>query len=209
VNPRTLIGTALTAALMASTIAAAGAQTVTVPVPGNPYPYSGNPYNGNQYNSNISVGRIANRTGKIIRSLERDNRDYAGHRVAAINDLGNARNELLAAKQFALTHGYGQGTTQPNPGQGQYGQGQYGQGQYGQGQYGQGQYGHPINGPRNEAGSNYSIALVRQHVGTMINRLGRDSRDYGGHRVAAINWMQRAENELAAAEQFEMAHPNG
>jgi opacity protein-like surface antigen len=184
VNPRTLIGAALTAAIMASTIAAAGAQTVTVPqpvtVPGNPYPY-----NGNQYYSNVSVGRIANRVGRVIRSLERDNRDYAGHRVAAINDLGNARNELLSAKQFAVAHGYGQGTPPTYP------------------------VGRPVYGRRNEAGSNYSIALVRQHVGQMISRLERDNRDYGGHRVAGINWLQQASNELGAAEQWEMAHPNG
>lgn len=198
-NPRTLIGTALTAAIMATTIAAAGAQTYTVPVPvtipGNGQYIPGNgQYNNNngQYNSNVSIGRIDNRLGRVIRSLERDQRDYGGHRANAINDLRNARNELNAAKAYAAAHGYGNGNvynprpvTMPHP---------------------------PVyggNARRGEAGSNYSVGLVRRHLGTMINHLERDSRDYGGHRVAAINWMQQASNELSIATQWEQTHPNG
>jgi hypothetical protein len=198
VNPRSLIGTALTAAIMATTIAAAGAQTYNVPIPvtipgnGQYIPTSG------QYNSNVSVGRIDNRLGRVIRSLERDGRDYGGHRINAINDLRNARNELNAAKAFAAAHGYGNGN---GNGTGNNG------------------YPRPVTVPhppvyggnarRGEAGSNYSVGLVRRHLGTMIGHLQQDSRDYGGHRVAAINWMQQASNELSLAQQWEQTHPNG
>jgi hypothetical protein len=184
VNPRNLIGAALAGAIAVSTVAAASAQTVTVPYPvyngGSGYNTTG------QVRSNDSVARVAKRVEKVIGNLQRDARDYGGHRVAAINDLSNARNELLAAEQFAQTHGYGSTvTTNPIVRAPRNGMG----------------------GRRNETRSAYSVANERMRVQKMIGKLEKDNRDYGGHRVAAINWMQQAGNELLAAQQFDTAHP--
>jgi len=176
VKSRILTGTAFAAALALSTIAAAGAQNATTMYPGGP----------GQYDSNVNVQKAANHVGKMINALEKDNRDYAGHRVSAINDLSNARNELIAAEQYAQSHGYG---TQQPP--------------------------HPVHVPNpgaprhSENRSNYQIAHVQMAVQRMISHLQRDSRDYGGHRVAAINWLNQANTELGLAVQWEQSHPNG
>jgi hypothetical protein len=42
----------------------------------------------------------------------------------------------------------------------------------------------------------------------VIKRLSRDQADYGGHRVAAISDLERAQAELAAAIQYEHDHPS-
>jgi hypothetical protein len=41
-----------------------------------------------------------------IDQLNRDDREYGGHRVAAIRDLQAARNELLQAEQYDRSHEY-------------------------------------------------------------------------------------------------------
>src|SRR5579862_3567 len=49
--------------------------------------------------SNSNLGYVHHRLDGAIDQLQHDQRDYAGHRVAAISDLQNARNELVAAEQ--------------------------------------------------------------------------------------------------------------
>ena len=63
-------------------------------------------------------------------------------------------------------------------------------------------------GLRTERGSNMNVRHVRQRLETLLDELQRDQRDYGGHRVSAINLMQQARQQLLMAEQFELAHPN-
>ncbi len=48
---------------------------------------------------------VRRRVEKLIDQLQRDRRDYGGHRVAAIADLQNARNEIIAAISYDSTHG--------------------------------------------------------------------------------------------------------
>ena len=62
-------------------------------------------------------------------------------------------------------------------------------------------------GLRTERGSQLNVRHVRQKLETLIDELQRDQRDYGGHRVQAIDMMQQARQQLLAAEQFEATHP--
>jgi hypothetical protein len=190
VDLRILTGTALFAALAAGTLSAAGAQTApypgTAPVPVvQPRPYNGG--SGRQYESNLNIEKAARRVGGMIAKLEHDARDYGGHRVTAISDLTNAHNELLAAEQFAQSHGY------PPPAEPQH-------------------VNHGNGGGKGERRSvpqsNYQIEKVQVAVQRMIEHLQQDTKDYGGHRVAAINWLNQANSELGIAVQWEQSHPN-
>jgi hypothetical protein len=140
---------------------------------------------GSQYLSNMNLERIADRIQRQIAFLNHDDRDYGGHRVNAIRDLRAAHDQLKAAEAYAMSHGYG--TSGANPG--------------------------PVGGPRPggwrrwEWQSDSNLATVRAHLQQMIARLQRDSRDYGGHRVAAVTDMQAAVNELGFALQYAQAHP--
>jgi hypothetical protein len=186
VNPRILSGTALTGVLLAATIGTAFAQTV-VPPPVTPPvapPGTNIPVSARQFDSNHNIGHAANRAGRVMEALQRDERDYGGHRVNAINDLGNARNELMAAEQFAETHGYYGQTPSPEA--------------------------PPVEKPRrhDQKRSNYSVEHAQEAVQEMLAHVQRDTRDYGGHRAIAISWLHQADNELTAAVQWDQAHPN-
>ena len=60
---------------------------------------------------------------------------------------------------------------------------------------------------RSEWGSATNIYGVRGRLGALIDQLQRDNRDYGGHRVAAINEMQQAQAQLTQALRYDGAHP--
>jgi hypothetical protein len=60
---------------------------------------------------------------------------------------------------------------------------------------------------RSEWGSASNIARVRNGLGSLIDQLQRDNRDYGGHRVAAIGEMRQAQADLTAALRYDRAHP--
>ena len=177
-NLRSLVGTLGMAAIVASTCAMASAQT--------PYNYQ----NPNQYNyrtnSLADVGRIGNGVSHLINRLNRDTRDYGGHRAAAVGNLQNAQNELGAAAQFAEAHGY-QMPPLPQPRAGY-------------------RQPNPYQGMNRQQRSDWSIERSQQQVSHWLQRLSRDSRDFGGHRVAAINWLQRAQSELGMAIQYAQSH---
>lgn len=60
---------------------------------------------------------------------------------------------------------------------------------------------------RGEWGSSSNVFAVRNRLGGLVDQLQRDNRDYGGHRVAAISDMERAQAELNAALQYDASHP--
>jgi hypothetical protein len=131
--------------------------------------------------SNQNLAQVHRRLDGAIDQLQHDQRDYDGHRVDAINDLQNARQQLVAAEQWAVTN------DRDNPrcirAYGSTG-------------------GSDVNwGTRGQRGSNTDVAYVRGWVENMIDQLQRDQRDYGGHRVAAINDMQAARAQLLNAER--------
>jgi hypothetical protein len=57
--------------------------------------------------------------------------------------------------------------------------------------------------PSGQNMSNHDIRHVRHRLEIDLTQLQHDDRDYGGHRVNAINDIQAARNELLAAEKFE------
>src|SRR5579872_2354784 len=130
--------------------------------------------------SNANLWHVHRRLDGAIDQLQHDQRDYAGHRVAAINDLQSARSQIIAAEQYAVN------VDRENPAcfraSGPTG-------------------GSDVNwGMRGQGGSNSNVMGVRRWVENMIDQLQSDQHDYGGHRVAAINAMQAARSELIAAE---------
>ena len=60
---------------------------------------------------------------------------------------------------------------------------------------------------RGERGSARNIYQVRIRLERLIDELQRDQRDYGGHRVDAIQLMQQARQQLLLAEQWDLQHP--
>ena len=50
--------------------------------------------------------------------------------------------------------------------------------------------------------SNYSLLRSSFRVTAVLRQLNEDQHDYGGHRVAAINALNTASAELAAAEKY-------
>lgn len=136
--------------------------------------------------SDHNLMRVHRRLDGAIDNLSHDQRDYGGHRVSAMRDLQAARTELIAAESYARTTDHDNAacfTTSGSTG------------------------GSDRNwGHRGQGGSNSNIWGVRRWVENLIDQLQRDERDYGGHRVTAINDMQQARNELVAAEAYAKAH---
>lgn len=64
---------------------------------------------------------------------------------------------------------------------------------------------HPTRG---EVGSARNIKHVRQRLGSLIEQLQHDQRDYGGYRVKAIAAMQQARADLDQALQWDATHPH-
>lgn len=133
--------------------------------------------------SNGNLAQVHRRLDGAIDQLQHDQRDYGGHRIDAINDLQNARAQLVEAEQWALnndrenracTRAYG-----PTGGS-------------------------DVNwGRRGDVRSDRDVRYVSAWIGRMIDQLQRDQHDYDGHRVAAINAMQAARAQLAAAERYD------
>ena len=103
----------VSAALATSLIAgAAGAQTVTLPngtsVNGvlgqqTPAPNHNQGRRGERA-SNRSIVQDRKRLERVIDNLQRDQRDYGGHRAQAVEFLQQARNQLLQAEQYDRQH---------------------------------------------------------------------------------------------------------
>ncbi len=54
-----------------------------------------------------------------------------------------------------------------------------------------------------DAGSDRNLRFMRQIINAVIDDLNTDARDYGGHRVQAIDSLHQAVNHLDAALQFD------
>lgn len=136
--------------------------------------------------SNSSLAHVHRRLDGAIDQLQHDQRDYGGHRVDAINDLQNARAQLVAAEQWAAN------TDRENPACMRA--------------YGPTGGGDVSWGVRGQGGSNRDVWYVSSWTENMIDQLERDQHDYDGHRVAAINAMQAARSQLLAAERYAGSH---
>lgn len=54
--------------------------------------------------SNANLRYVRQTIDRDIATMQHDQRDYGGHRVAAIKDLQNARAEINAAEQYDRNH---------------------------------------------------------------------------------------------------------
>ena len=61
---------------------------------------------------------------------------------------------------------------------------------------------------RGEIGSARNLVNVRSGLERLIDQLQHDQADYGGYRVRAIEAMQRARADLAAALRWDALHPH-
>lgn len=64
---------------------------------------------------------------------------------------------------------------------------------------------HPLRG---QGWSNYNITHVRKRLERVIDSLQQDRHDYDGHREQALDFLQRAREQLLEAEQFQKQHPD-
>ncbi|MBV9102682.1 MAG: hypothetical protein JO060_03770 [Candidatus Eremiobacteraeota bacterium] len=132
--------------------------------------------------SNQNVHNVAASIGTAITSLEKDQRDFDGHRVRGIEHLRGAYRQLRLSVGWARNHGYGYYDGIP-PAPPAYNGPLYGQGT-----------------------SDQEIVDVTRAIPGWIAQLQGDARDYGGHRITAMNQLQAAENELNLAIQYFRAH---
>jgi len=166
----------ITAYALAAAVAAGAA------VAGTALPASAAP----DCSSNQNVWQVHHRISGAIDQLQHDDRDYGGHRDAAIADLSRARGALTAAEQYAVGHdgdnpacfrafGPDGGSDVPW-------------------------------GVRGQGPSNHDIWHVRAWVDGLVAQLDHDQRDYGGHKAAAIRDLQAARAQMYAAERFAFDH---
>lgn len=108
-----------------------------------------------------------------IDQLQNDQRDYSGHRVDAINDMQQARTDILTGLRADEGDPRFAAIAPPNANA------------------------QPML--RNRNGSNENLEYVRSMVGHAMAMLSRDSHDYDGYRVKAIQVLGQARGQLNAA----------
>jgi hypothetical protein len=139
-----------------------------------------------QHVSDANLQYVSEHIQTAIARLEQDRKDYGGHRVAAINDLQNARGFINSAMAYDKAHG-DRSSPMPNA---------------------------PITAPNGlpaglptmvpapQGASHQSLVDARRHIETSIDALNRDAHDYGGYRVKAIDALQAARSQLLQALNF-------
>lgn len=111
-----------------------------------------------------------------IDMLQRDQRDYDGHRVKAIEAFQDSRGQLTIALSYDREHDY----NAPLPPMPSFSASKY--------------------------GSDANLQYVRRDVEHVIDVLQRDNTDYGGHRVQAIARLQQGREQIEAALARDRAH---
>lgn len=136
--------------------------------------------------SNANLVHVHRRLDGAIDQLQHDQHRYGGHRVRAIGDLQNARNQLIAAEQYAISVDHDnpacfRAVGSPGGSDNPWGQ-------------------------RNPGPSNRNVWHVDAWLRTLAGQLSSDRRDYGGHRVAALRDIEAARAQLGQAEAYARQH---
>lgn len=135
--------------------------------------------------SNANIAYVHRRLDGAIAQLQHDDRDYGGHRAAAVSDLSAARFDLIKAERYAVR------VYRDNPacfrswaptGAGWEW------------------------GVRGQGRSNRDVWGVRRWIADLIGQLESDNRDYGGSKAAAIAQLRAARGQLLAAERDAFGH---
>ena len=107
-----------------------------------------------------------------IDMLQRDRRDYDGHRTRAIELFEQARQQLALGLAYDDDRGYR--ATMPRLDD------------------------DPAN-LRGDGASDANLVAVRRNIEGIMDELARDNHDYGGHRVAALQLLAAGRQQLSAA----------
>ena len=99
-NVRLIVLSAALAGTALTTVASAQIQQP------QPYAVSGQHVRGNR-GSDQNIRREYRKLEQVIDGLQRDQRDYGGHRQQAIDALQQARRQLDEALEYDRTHGAG------------------------------------------------------------------------------------------------------
>jgi hypothetical protein len=113
-----------------------------------------------------------------IDMLQRDQRDYGGHRVKAIESFSDARNQINLALAYDKNRGDDLALLSAEQ----------------------------TAALRSQCGSDVNLNDVRRDVERVIDLLQRDNTDYGGHRVDAIARLQQGRQQLVEAIQWDATH---
>ena len=114
-----------------------------------------------------------------IDMLQRDQRDYGGYRASAIAALQDARSQI----SLGLAYDNGREDVPPPAGFARPDADMY--------------YVRP-GGP-----SDLNLAAVRHNLDNIMDVLQRDSGDYGGHRVDALQRLAQARERLSSALRYD------
>ena len=115
--------------------------------------------------------------------LSHDQSDYGGHRVAAMNDIAQAREDLTMALRFDSNKADAVIPTAARPEDTDL-----------------------RNFERGQVASDQNLEFVRRYLERAIDMLQHDAHDYGGFRVKAITALGAAREQLVDAIQFRDAH---
>lgn len=134
-------------------------------------------------NSDRNLIFVRTNLERIIDNLQNDRHDYAGHRVAAIGDLQQARADIVAALGYDRSH-----ETIPLALSAPASNGS-------------------LNwDPRGGRGSDRNLRRMIRVIERDVDRLQHDQEDYGGLRVKAIGELQQARTQLADAIVADRGH---
>ena len=115
--------------------------------------------------------------------LSHDQDDYGGHRVAAMSDISQARDDLTAALRYDRNPEDAVLPKSALPGDTDL-----------------------VNFERGQKASNQNIDFTRKYLERAIDMLSHDAPDYGGYRLKAIAALQAARQQLIQAMQYRDAH---
>ena len=198
-----------TAAALAAVLVSAG---TAMAVPRTTVPPN-TPTQRNQTASNENIREARRHIERAIDRLQRDANDYGGHREAAIDDLGVARQFLDQGLDFRRTHGSrtavpntavpngsmsGRPVPVTNTPEGERTEDGQANDAGERNENGQGNG----NFERGQRASNDNLQFERTQVESAIDALNRDRDDYGGFKERAIDKLQAARSELEAALDF-------
>ena len=94
----------ITTAILSLSLIGAGAALTPAVQAQTTYPMPQSTAPRGEWGSNHSISRVRYRLERVIDNLQRDQHDYGGHRVKALELLQQARQELLAAEQYEKAH---------------------------------------------------------------------------------------------------------
>jgi len=109
-------------------------------------------------------------------ALQADRHDYAGHRVAAMADIGRARTDIANALAYDNSHD-----------------------RYTLTAAAQANAANEAAFERTQAGSDRNLTYVKAYLERAIDMLRSDRHDYGGYRVKAIQDLEASRDQIATA----------